>query len=491
MQQLTEDNKDLKLLPLQIIFVLAIFQFVISFLTEPMMLTFDESMWQYIGRNWIRNGLVPYSGGIDNKSPFIFLVFGISDKLFGVNYWFPRLVGIVVQSVGIYGLYKIAERMMNRRAGLVAISFYGLSLLWRTTGGKYVSYTETYAITCIIWSVYYCIIFQKNSYAFVGGILAGLGLGFRFTAVFGIIPVFIFAFRRSRVAGLTFVLGIAASILVLILLAELSGVKLNEFIFFGFRDNFGAGSATAHSAAWKMQRFTDSFFYSELILFYPAIVFYFFIKRELDFFKVWLFSEFVGIIVVGMYDRSHFKDLLPVMSLMSAFAVYFLMTNYHAPLKQILLGLWIVFFPKTFEPLFAVKKFFNLKSSQGFTGKNQVVLDAESLKRLVGLWIRSKTIASDKVFVAGYGAQVQAYSERESPTIYFNVTQTTYAKKRLYTDLTYSRPAMMVIPLSANYTSVVDPDIQFFLRDYISKNYILDTCIYDYNIFRYNRATMP
>lgn len=82
MQQLTEDNKDLKLLPLQIIFVLAIFQFVISFLTEPMMLTFDESMWQYIGRNWIRNGLVPYSGGIDNKSPFIFLVFGISDKLF-------------------------------------------------------------------------------------------------------------------------------------------------------------------------------------------------------------------------------------------------------------------------------------------------------------------------------------------------------------------------------------------------------------------------
>ena len=110
-------NKDLKLVPLQIIFVLAIFQFIISFLTEPMMLTFDESMWQYIGRNWIRNGLVPYAGGVDNKSPLIFLVFGISDRLFGVNYWFPRLVGIAVQSVGIYGLFKIAEKTIESPCG--------------------------------------------------------------------------------------------------------------------------------------------------------------------------------------------------------------------------------------------------------------------------------------------------------------------------------------------------------------------------------------
>ncbi len=491
MQQLTEYNKDLKLVPLQIIFVLAILQFIISFLTEPMMLTFDESMWQYIGRNWIRNSLVPYSGGVDNKSPLIFLVFGISDKLFGVNYWFPRLVGIAVQSVGIYGLFKIAERMMNRRAGLVAISFYGLSLLWRSTGGKYVSYTETYAVTCIIMAVYYCIVYRKNSHAYIGGLLAGLGLGFRFSAVFGIIPVFIFTFKRNRLAALTFIVGILTSIIVLSLLAKWSGIKLNEFIFYGFSDNFGAGSATAHSASWKMQRFADSFFYSELILFYPAVVFYFILNRKFDFFKTWLFSEFMGIVILGMYDRSHLKELLPVMSLMSAFVVYFLMANYHAPFKQIMLGLWIVFFPKTFEPLFAVKKFFTLKNSQGLMGKNDVAFEGENLKRLVGLWIRSKTIASDKVFVAGYGAQIQVYSERESPSIYFNETQTAYAKKHLFNDLSSNKPAMMVIPLSAGYTGVVDKDIQLFVKDFVSKNYKLDTCIYDYNIFRYDRLLRP
>src|ERR1700686_3977060 len=117
MQELTVENRDLKIRPLQLILIIAIIQCVISFLTDPLILTFDESMWQYIGRNWIRNGMVPYTGGVDNKSPLIFLVFGISDRLFGVNYWFPRLLGIAVQSAGIFFLYKIAEKTISHRSG--------------------------------------------------------------------------------------------------------------------------------------------------------------------------------------------------------------------------------------------------------------------------------------------------------------------------------------------------------------------------------------
>src|SRR5580704_1961681 len=313
MQKLTVENRDLKIKPLQIIFILAILQLIISFLTEPMILTFDESMWQYIGRNWIRNGQVPYTGGVDNKSPLIFLVFGISDSLFGVNFWFPRLLGIAVQSVGIYGLFKIAEKMINPRAGLIAISFYGLSLLWHSTGGKYVSYTETYAITCVIIAVYFCMVYQKNNYAFIGGLFAGIGLGFRFTAVFGMVPMFIFTLKRSRRTGLAFLMGFLTSVGVLVFLAEWAGIKMSEFLFYGFGDNFGTGSATDHSIAWKAQRFADGFFYSELILFYPALVFYFVLIRKIDFLKVWLLSEFIGIIILGMYDRCHYKDLLPVM----------------------------------------------------------------------------------------------------------------------------------------------------------------------------------
>jgi hypothetical protein len=486
MQDLTVANKDLRIKPLQLILIFAILQCIISFLTVPMILTFDESMWQYIGRNWIRNDMVPYTGGVDNKSPLIFLVFGISDRFFGVNYWFPRLLGIGVQSAGMYGLYKIAEKTINPRAGLIAISFYGLSLLWRSTGGKYVSYTETYAITCVIIAVYFCIACSKNNYAFMGGLFAGLGLGFRLTAIFGIIPLFIFSLKKSRRAALAFLLGILASSGLLILLAEWAGIRMSEFLFNGFTDNFGPGSATAYSFAWKAQRFADNFFYSEIILFYPAVVCYFILNRKFNFLKAWLFSEFIGIVILGMYDRCHFKDLLPAMSLMGAYTVDFLVENYRAPLKQIMLGLWIVFFPKTFEPLLAVKKFFSTKSSQRINNNSKDAFESEDFKKLLGLWIRSKTLISEKVYVAGYGAQIQAYSERISPSRYFNVTQTPFARKRLFSDLLTYKPSMIVIPLSESYSDVVDPDIRLFVNDLALKNYSLDTCLYNYNIFRYN-----
>ena len=92
---------------LQVIIMLALMQLFIALLTNGFALSADEAMWHYIGRNWFRHGLAPYSGGADNKSPLIFAVFGFSDWLFGVNYWFPRVLGTVCQSVGIYYIYKI------------------------------------------------------------------------------------------------------------------------------------------------------------------------------------------------------------------------------------------------------------------------------------------------------------------------------------------------------------------------------------------------
>jgi hypothetical protein len=88
--------------PLQVILILTILQVLVTLLTYGFALSFDEAMWHYIGRNWFRHDLIPYTGGVDNKAPFIFAIFGLSDKLFGLNYWFPRLLGTVVQSAGIY-----------------------------------------------------------------------------------------------------------------------------------------------------------------------------------------------------------------------------------------------------------------------------------------------------------------------------------------------------------------------------------------------------
>jgi hypothetical protein len=476
---------DIRITPFTLIISIAFIQCIIAFCTDPMIFTFDEAMWQYIGRNWIRNGMVPYVGGVDNKSPLIFLIFGISDWFFGVSYWFPRLFGIAVQSAGIYYLFKIAEKTISRQAGIFAISLYGLSLLWRSTGGKYVSYTETYAVTSIIISIYFSIACQENRLTFIGGLFAGLGFGFRLTAVFGILPMLIFTFYRDRKAGLFFLTGTMVSMGMLLVLAELAGIRISDFWFYGVVDNFGVGSPTDHALAWKVQRFGDGFFYSEIILFYPAVFCYFLLVRKMDFLKTWLISEFLGIVILGMYDRNHFKNLLPVFSLTSAFTINYLIENHRLPPKMILLGIWIIFFPKTFEPLFAIKKFLISGSGKHHPGNDAKLPEEENLKRAVGLWIRSNTRSGDQVYVAGYGAQVQLYAERISPSIYFNATQTPIAKRRLYRDLLSNKPSMIAIPLAESYSGNVDPDVRHFISQLTKDDYQLDTCIDRFNIFRY------
>jgi hypothetical protein len=225
-------------------------------------------------------------------------------------------------------------------------------------------------------------------------------------------------------------------------------------------------------------------------LIYPAVIFYFLRNRKMDFLKTWLICEFLGIVVLGIYDRVHFKNLLPAMSLMGAFAVNYLVERDYAPVKQIMLGLWILFFPKTFEPLFAVKKLFTSKNNQSATNNDHpTAFEEESLKRKIGLWVRSNTLNGEKVFVAGYGAQILSYSERISPTVYFNVTQTAVAKKRLFSDLSDHKSAMVLIPLSERYAGSVDPDIRLFINKMVQENYILDTSMFNYNIFRFNKTS--
>jgi hypothetical protein len=70
--------KSWELKPLHIIIALVLIQLFITLLTNGFALSQDEAMWHYIGRNWFRNGLVPYTGGVDNKSPFFYVIFGLN-----------------------------------------------------------------------------------------------------------------------------------------------------------------------------------------------------------------------------------------------------------------------------------------------------------------------------------------------------------------------------------------------------------------------------
>ena len=475
-------RRPLLLRPLPLILFLTALQLIVALPSDHF--SFDEAMWQYIGRNWFRNGMAPYAGGVDNKPPFIFAVFGLSDKLFGVNCWFPRLAGAIFQSLGIYYVYKIARNVASENAAVLSTTIYGLSLLWKSTDGASVSYTETYAITFIIIS-FYCSLTAKNSKLFfISGFIACLGFSVRFTAFFGIAAIFISSYRRNKRSVIPFCYGLLFCGILISILFLAAGINLQDFLFYSLTDNFSPGSITDHDFTWKMSAFMNGFFYSDIILFYPFVIAFIFFNKNFNFLVTWLICEFIGICVIGTFATTHFKDLLPALSLMTGMALAILVERYTVPLRLVLLIVWIAFFPKLLNPIIDLKHLIRPAADNSDILCSSPNLQAdENSKKKLGLWIKSNTNAGDQVFVAGYGAIIQAYSERESPTIYFNVTRTPAAKKRLFSDVGKKLPAVIAIPISEQHNNNND-DIKIFIDSLLRKDYSLMTCRYGYGIYR-------
>lgn len=469
--------------PVRLVILLALLQLLVALFTNSLTLTHEESMWHYIGRNWFRHGLVPYTGGVDNKSPLIYFIFGWSDRLFGVNYWFPRLLGTIVEATGVYYLFKLARHLAGDRAGLFAISVYGLSLLWRTTGGKLVSFTETYTCTAVIISFYYTIAAKKNRDYFISAVFAGIALAFRLTSCFGILAILLVVLRQKRSAIWVFAGGVLLSLFLAVLAAFLAGIDLSSVYYYMVTDNFGAGSTTDHSWAWKMDLFSANFFNSEMVIFYPFVTAYVLIKKKIDGLIIWMLLSFIGINVLGIYARPHFKELLPPLSLMTAWVLDHGNKNHTISYKSLMILAWICFFPKSLEPLMGIKNTL-WHTPVPADCKEGLVQATEEQEKLLGLWIKSNSKETDKVFVAGYGARVQVFSEKVSPTIYFNVTQTERARQQLYKDLESAKPEWLVIPAFMNYENFVGGELRGYIDNLAAKYYRLERCMYGYSIYK-------
>lgn len=461
--------------PFLLITVITVLQLCVALLSEGFSLSFDESMWHYIGRNWFRHGLAPYDGGVDNKSPLIFLFFGVSDALFGVNYWFPRIIGVLCQAVSVYYVYRICIHLSGKTAGHLAILIYGFALMWRVTGGKYAAHTETFEMTLVIISFYKFFTADKKKDLLFSGFMGGLALAFRYSAFFALLAVFISLARRNRGRAIYFLLGSIAGFGIFLISAAQTDIDLNELYIYSFADNFSSGSITDYSPLWKVENFADKFFQSELVLFYPAMLGYFFIPKRNAAILMWLVFEFTGINLVGLYATQHFKDILPVLAITNALCFAYLVEHYKIPAGAVFLIVGLCFFPKRVEPFVVLKNVFNKKEEMTVFG--------EGSKKKLGLWIKSNTSQTEKVLILGNGAQVQVYSERLSPALYFNNTATTRAKKQFFHDLETTRAKMILIPVTDAQLRLVDKDIKNAVDILIRDKYHLKQILYGYAVY--------
>ena len=173
-----------------------------------------------------------------------------------------------------------------------------------------------------------------------------IGVGFRLSAVFVLLALFIIAIRKGRMPAFIFCLGVLSGSLFLALLGNLAGVNFHEIYTFMFADNFGPGSMNNNNFLTRMVQFHNMFFYSEVILFYPLVLIYIFIKRKAGWLVLWLIFAFIGINVVGNYARVDLKELLPAMSLMGGLSLAHLINAFQISMRKVMLIIWICFSPK-------------------------------------------------------------------------------------------------------------------------------------------------
>jgi hypothetical protein len=267
----------------------------------------------------------------------------------------------------------------------------------------------------------------------------------------------------------------------------LAGIDLHQLLINGLLDNFGKGSATDHTAIFKFESFCHRFIYSPLVLFYPLVLLYIFIKRKIDLPVLWCVLAFVAINIIGIYDVVHLKDLLPPLALINAIAAAYLIDKYKLPLGLVVLAIGIIFFPSMTAPIANLKVLSGNAEPPIVYGKVPYVNPPEGDRKALGKWIKEHTRNTDMVLVHSFGTQVQVYSERISPTIYFNITQTPIAKARFYHDLQQNKPAMILIPMFPEYQNLVDADLRTFVSDLVKSNYHLEGIMYNYQIFRINK----
>jgi hypothetical protein len=468
---------------LGLLLVLGMLQLAVSLLTFGFSLYDDEAIWHYIGRTWLRMGIIPYQQSFDNKTPLIWLVFGFSDLLFGVNYWFPRLLGTIVELVGVWYVFKIGAHLGGRRTGILAMTMYGLALLWRCTEGRYPSLTETFEVTFVTIAIFLTLTATGKRNFVVIGLLTGLAIAFRLTGLTAAAAIFLFSWRKR--GAFTFAASAVGCGIGLVALTLLAGIHGKEFLQFGLLINFQRGQP--FDPALYLTRMTRAFFHNELVCFYPLALLYFAMTRKADILLVWLVGGCLYILALGTFSEAYFKDILPPLAIAAAAAVDLLATKAGISFRKTLAVIWICFFPKDTEPLFAATEMTNPGAHTG-TSESYCAPPYPPLtnyaRKQVGLWIKMHTRPDDIVYVPT--PTVLVYTERRCPALYFSAGANWEAARLVfYQQLANRKPDLIALPLNAGNESNVSPEQREHLHSLAqSEAYRADTCINGYSIYR-------
>ena len=466
----------------------------------------DEGIWNYIAFLWIKYGIPPYIGAIENKSPGIFMIFVISNLLFDVNIWFPRILGSLVMVATSIVLYLIGRRLYDDLAGIIAMVIFGLSVTWKFMDGTYTAQTESFMVLFSTLAFFFLLDSHKArgtslhiTGIFIAGLFMGIAISFKQTAIFSAVALFAFLlsfennqfssnYKNILINSFFLMAGILFPICLTLILLLVSGITIADYskeVWLVLLQKGGGAELDITSRIWT---FITKWRYSEMILFYPLVLL-FIIQRKrirdnnIPFWGIifWLSLDFLGVNASGFYFGHQFKQVMPSLAIASGIAISML---FQTPLiveteRRRYIVQAIVLIAILWAPYQTLYRFYSINIKGG-------VEDEYGQYRELGLWIKENTKDNDYIYLLGaHTNPAQAYSERRSASRYFSslFMGRDGAKQEIIDDLTQNKPKFIIIEhrMSGSIKRVL-PELEVILK----QSYQRKMTQYDLEIYERN-----
>ncbi|NHZ85254.1 MAG: hypothetical protein GWP19_05170 [Planctomycetia bacterium] len=444
-----------------------------------------------MGRVWVENGLPPYVGAVENKTPGIFILNAISYTLFGTNIFFMRTIGIISLVLASLLIFKIGKHLHSYTAGVFAMIIFGLTMSWRDMDGAFASLTETFMILFTVLSFYIVAKNSKNKnwryYTIFAGISMGIAIAFKQIAIITTAAIILYYiinnYKRGNIFGIVkglfyicsgIIIGTAISMIPL----WLSNVTINEYINGAWLILFDEGSTPSFINRFIFSR--ELWLESRLDFFYPFLFLLVFQQNLLKkpFFiglLIWLIFDFIGVNASGYYFGHQIKQLMPSLSIiigiLIANSIQFYTDNVHEQAiytKRILIFTIVFLLP------------YNLIFDDYIQYKSKIFLHQN---RTVGRWLKDNSKSSDYLYFLCNANAVLSYSERVSSNKNFNplFLNTDEEFEEVYIDLINKTPKFIVRRKFNKW------NFPKKLEDFVEQNYSLNNAQYDFLIYERNQ----
>ena len=298
----------------------------------------DESLYLLIARGLL-HGQTPYVDIVDNKPPGIYLVFALSQLLFGERVLGIRIVCCLANAASCWLLWRIGRAL--KPGSLVGAAAGVLFLFFSVANVGLEANTEIFYIPCVLFA-FQLLVLREGLPTPLECLLAGLVLGFalqlKYVVVFDctaaalVLGFNVWKAERSAVKSLALrwtplVVGALVPLAAMVLWFVAVG-HLRAFLDHNVRGNLVHRSDNSlqlgHVASVMKDQVRDNLFLwlgSAIAAFYAWRAAGERDRRWLMATLVWLGFAFLGVSFTKAFYVHYFQQLLPAQCLLAAFAV--------------------------------------------------------------------------------------------------------------------------------------------------------------------------